>query len=150
MERKGEKDEIEIGKYRENGGEKRKKDMRMTYIEHMMIHIWVGYDRIRINEQWWRWDKDKEVLRDKRGNRKEVISGERGKREERDKLKGGEGRMEGWKMVFWNVAELGNKDEDFWKGLGQWDVLMLSETWVEEFSFPSKVDEGEREVTKGI
>lgn len=35
-------------------------------------------------------------------------------------------------MVFWNVAGLGNKDGDFWKGLKEWDVLVLSETWVDE------------------
>lgn len=43
-------------------------------------------------------------------------------------------------MVFWNVARLGNKNEYFWKGLGKWDVLSLSETWVEEKGW-SKVRE---------
>lgn len=30
------------------------------------------------------------------------------------------------------MAGLGNKDGDFWEGLREWDVLVLSETWVEE------------------
>lgn len=65
------------------------------------------------------------------------IEGEsaQGKREEGkrgNEIEGGEKREEGWKVVFWNVAGLGNKDGDFWKGLREWDVLVLSETWVNE------------------
>lgn len=36
------------------------------------------------------------------------------------------------KIAFWNVAGLRNKDEDFWKGLIGWDVVVMMETWVEE------------------
>ena len=36
------------------------------------------------------------------------------------------------KIAFWKVAGLRNKDEDFWKGLEEWDIMVLSETWVEE------------------
>lgn len=43
-----------------------------------------------------------------------------------------EEREEGWKMMFWNVAGMWNKDKEFWKGLGYWDVLVLSETLIEE------------------
>jgi len=35
-------------------------------------------------------------------------------------------------VAFWNVAGLRNKDRDFWKGLENWDVIVLSETWVDE------------------
>lgn len=53
---------------------------------------------------------------------------------------GWEGRVEGerkkeeriYKIVFWNVAILRNKDVDFWKGLKEWDILLLSETWVDQ------------------
>jgi hypothetical protein len=41
---------------------------------------WLGYGRIRIDEQWWKWeDGEKEVLRDGRGNirRREPEEGER-------------------------------------------------------------------------
>lgn len=38
--------------------------------------------------------------------------------------------MEGWKVAFWNVAGLGSKDKDFWEGMKEWDVLVMSETWV--------------------
>jgi len=41
-------------------------------------------------------------------------------------------REVGWRMMFWNIAGLGNKDRDFWKELENWDVIILSETWVEE------------------
>lgn len=33
-------------------------------------------------------------------------------------------------MAFWNVTDLVNNDE-FWEGFKDWDVMMLSETWVE-------------------
>jgi len=39
---------------------------------------------------------------------------------------------EGWKVMFWNVAGLKKKDKDFWIGLKEWEVICLSETWVEE------------------
>lgn len=31
-----------------------------------------------------------------------------------------------------NVAGLGGKDRGFWKELEEWDVIVMSETWVEE------------------
>jgi len=40
-----------------------------------------------------------------------------------------------WKVMFWNVAGLRNKDVEFWKGLKNWDVIVFSETWVEEKSW---------------
>jgi len=65
--------------------------------------------------------------------------GEREKREGRIKVEerereGKEGKKFGdkWKIVFWNVAGLYNKDENFWKKLGDWEVVVLSETWIEE------------------
>lgn len=33
--------------------------------------------------------------------------------------------------MFWNVAGLEKKDEDFWKGLKGWNVVVLVETWVD-------------------
>ena len=36
------------------------------------------------------------------------------------------------RVAFWNVAGLKRKDEGFWRGLEEWDVMVLSETWVEE------------------
>ena len=58
------------------------------------------------------------------------------------KRKRGEGwrgkRIEGcaevgrYKVAFWNVAGVKNKDGGFWKGLEEWDILVLCETWVEE------------------
>lgn len=34
--------------------------------------------------------------------------------------------------MFWNVAGLGNKDWIFWRELEDWEVMVLSETWMEE------------------
>lgn len=33
-------------------------------------------------------------------------------------------------MSFWCVAKVRNKKEGFWRVLGKWIVVMLSETWV--------------------
>lgn len=30
------------------------------------------------------------------------------------------------------MAGLGNKDKDFWKGLKEWDIMVLIETWMDE------------------
>lgn len=46
----------------------------------------------------------------------------------RDEMKR-EKEVRDWKMVFWNVADMTNKDEDFWEGLKR-DVITLEETWV--------------------
>lgn len=51
---------------------------------------------------------------------------------ERKRGKEKEKGSEAWKIAFWNVAGLGNKDKEFWKGLKEWDVMVLLETWVEE------------------
>ena len=60
-------------------------------------------------------------------------------RETKDKGKGGEkgkrgrgGEASGYKVAFWNVAGLRSKDGEFWKGLEEWDVVVMSETWMEE------------------
>jgi len=49
----------------------------------------------------------------------------RGREEEK---KEGEVKTERLKKIaFWNVAGLGNKDREFWKGLKEWDVVVLEE-----------------------
>lgn len=48
--------------------------------------------------------------------------GERG-REEQEEI---------WKVAFWNVAGVGNKDREFWQRIKRWDVIVMSETWLEE------------------
>ncbi|XP_011861568.1 PREDICTED: coiled-coil domain-containing protein 70-like [Vollenhovia emeryi] len=44
--------------------------------------VWIRYGRVRIDNIWWRWDEDEEVLRDGNGNVKELkkrtIGGEEG------------------------------------------------------------------------
>lgn len=59
---------------------------------------------------------------------------ERKKREEAEKgRKGAKGeKEEEWKVAFWNVAGLRGKDEKFWRELSDWEVVVLSETWVDE------------------
>lgn len=60
-------------------------------------------------------DKDKEVRsRKKAGGSNENKGGKRG-----------------WRIGFWNVAGLRNKDKEFWNGLRRWEVMVMVETWVE-------------------
>jgi len=35
------------------------------------------------------------------------------------------------RIGFWNVTGLRNKDEEFWKGLKRWDVIVMVETWID-------------------
>lgn len=39
-------------------------------------------------------------------------------------------KRKGYKIGFWNVASLENKDREFWEGLKEWDVIFLIETWI--------------------
>jgi len=41
--------------------------------------ICIGYGKIRIGEQWWRWDERKQVLRDGKGNVRRLGQGEGGR-----------------------------------------------------------------------
>ena len=34
----------------------------------------------------------------------------------------------GWRIAFWNIARMRNKDRDFWRGIMEWDVIILMET----------------------
>lgn len=45
---------------------------------------------------------------------------------------GEETGRDNWKVAFWNIAGLVNKDGEFWKRLKEWEVMVLIETWVEE------------------
>jgi len=49
-------------------------------------------------------------------------------RKEEGATGGGEGD---WRIGFWNVAGLRNKDEEFWKGLSRSDVIVMEETWLD-------------------
>ncbi|KYM96706.1 hypothetical protein ALC62_12627, partial [Cyphomyrmex costatus] len=74
----------------------------------------VAYGRIWIDGRWRRWNEDGERLEG---------AGRHGE--------GGED----WKIVFWNVAGMIGKDEEFWEGLKEWDIIGLVETWVEQKSW---------------
>ena len=41
-------------------------------------------------------------------------------------------KAKSWRIAFWNVAGVANKEEEFWKGIGEWEVIVLLETWIEE------------------
>lgn len=59
--------------------------------------------------------RPKEEKKRKKTSRKED------KQDERKKLR----------IIFWNVARLGNKDEDFWRYIKKFDIINLAETWTE-------------------
>lgn len=60
-------------------------------------------------------------------------------------------------MAFWNVAIMRRKGGDFWKGLEEWDVMIVSETWLEEREWewvekklPRGYEKKERMMTKKV
>lgn len=46
--------------------------------------VWIIYGRIRINEKWWKWDENEEVLKDMKEDRKREVQGEEEEEEERE------------------------------------------------------------------
>ncbi|EZA51889.1 hypothetical protein X777_09582 [Ooceraea biroi] len=100
----------------------------------------------------WRWDEWEEIFKNEEGRRKNrERERERGRTRGKEGGEGvlqehGEGRRiareyrkkkngERWgegKIGFWNVAGLAGKDEEFWREIGKWEVIILIETWVEE------------------
>lgn len=36
-----------------------------------------------------------------------------------------------WKLAFWNVAGLQNKDREFWKRIEKWDIVICMEKRVD-------------------
>lgn len=46
-------------------------------------------------------------------------------------MRGREKKRE-YKVVFWNVVGLENKGRDFWKEVKEWDIIIMSETWLEK------------------
>lgn len=67
----------------------------------------------------------------------EGTGGKEGRRGERKGIERGKSREEeeqgeGWRVAFWNVAGVKNKDSDFWRRLRGWEVVVMTETWIEE------------------
>lgn len=69
------------------------------------------------------------MLTDEKGCERKKREKEEWKRGRRGVNRIGKGREEGkdWRILFWNVAGLANKDRKFWEDLGAWDVIVLSE-----------------------
>lgn len=82
--------------------------------------VLVRYGRINIEGRWWKW-----------GEREERLVNGKGKNwmEEGGKDREG-GRI--WKIAFWNVAGIGNKDRDFWQRIREWDIISIMETWLDK------------------
>ncbi|XP_066593188.1 golgin subfamily A member 6-like protein 22 [Prorops nasuta] len=98
--------------------------------------VYMGYMKVWIEGEEWRWREDKGELWNGAGKKWE---GERkGTEKRREGIGGGEGRKEekrkgrGIEIAFWNVAGVGNKEEDFWRKIGKWDIVCMVETWMEE------------------
>lgn len=129
--------------------------------------VWMSYGKTKIEEVWWLWDEKKEVLMGGKGNvREKRIRGkekggvDRGNVDEReDRGREGEESKRGkkgrdkknkvetkWKIGFWNVAGLGNKDKNFWRSLEEWQVIVLMETWIEK----KRVEKNKEEISKRI
>jgi len=64
-----------------------------------------------------------------RGGRGRESRGKEGNEKGDKKERGREGI---WKVAFWNLAGVINKDKEFWEGVESWDVVVLMETWLDE------------------
>ncbi|KMQ86341.1 hypothetical protein RF55_14685, partial [Lasius niger] len=84
------------------------------------------------------YETTREFLEDQEEKRSERLEDEEKKRKKKRKEKrkeekglsrGIRGRV---KIVFWNVAGLKRKDREFWNFIESFDIIGLSETWIEE------------------
>ncbi|TGZ52029.1 hypothetical protein DBV15_12118 [Temnothorax longispinosus] len=77
----------------------------------------------------------------------EVGGNDIGKTEGYEEEEEGNGRVgeETWRMAFWNVAGIKNKDEDFWEGIKEWDVIVMMETWMDEKEWEKEKEKLPRE-----
>ncbi|XP_070526500.1 golgin subfamily A member 6-like protein 24 [Cardiocondyla obscurior] len=99
----------------------------------------IGYKKLWVEKDFLVWDDLKEKLRLYEGGEREIRKkkkkvekekkgsnyeeDEERKRRKKDKNTVEDNRI--MKVEFWNVAGLGNKDEDLWKRLEEWDVIFL-------------------------
>lgn len=108
------------------------------------MRVRVGYMKLWLEGKLWVLDEIRDGLKGKREeNRGEsFLVGVTGKREEGEReekragswVKGKEigERERVYKVGFWNVAGLEKKDKEFWERLGEWNVMFLSETWLQK------------------
>ncbi|KYN15976.1 hypothetical protein ALC57_11773 [Trachymyrmex cornetzi] len=96
------KREIMINEYKLRGGK--------VFFEND-LDIKIGYGRVKIRGIWKDW---KEIEREEEKRKKENNNNR-----ERN-------------MIFWNTAGIINKDKEFWKFIGKFEFISLSETWLEE------------------
>lgn len=68
-----------------------------------------------------------------REERKRIGIRDREEGSEREGLqeKRGKKKTEVYKIRFWNVAGLRNKDKEFWMSPKEWDVIVVIETWLD-------------------
>ncbi|XP_067208522.1 golgin subfamily A member 6-like protein 22 [Linepithema humile] len=91
---------------------------------------WKLEERAREEER-----KGKNVWVRRTGGRVEGGGGEHRIEERRERDKKGkreEAEEKEWRIGFWNVAEVRNKDKEFWEGLKNWQVIILVETWMDK------------------
>lgn len=66
---------------------------------------------------------------------REVSKGKITRNEKRNREKENDNRKKvcrGRRMLFWNIAGVVNKDEEFWRYIGKFDFISMCETWMEE------------------
>jgi len=64
----------------------------------------------------------------------EKARGKGGRKKKRGKIEDIERtpEREVWRVAFWNVTKLGNKDREFWEKIKEWDVIIMMETWIDK------------------
>ncbi|KYN09549.1 hypothetical protein ALC57_18336 [Trachymyrmex cornetzi] len=143
------KREIMINKYKLRGGkvffendlnfeERRTQSMINRWVkaqENRRGDIKIGYGRVKIRGIWkdWKEIEREEEKRKKENNNNREREGKRGRvRGEARGKRNVMGNKRGGNMIFWNTAGIINKDKEFWKFIGKFEFISLSETWLEE------------------
>lgn len=84
--------------------------------------------------------------REKKGGGREVRFMDNKERKNVGKQKKREEKV--FKVALWNVAGLLGKDREFWERIKDWDVIVVSETWIDERGW-EKIKEEEVRIPKG-
>ena len=108
---------------------------------------WVGYGKVEIEGQWWKWDEERAMLsRDggtggggkSRGGEGGKIRGKArgeqgGKRGRRNRGGGRRGAGAGWmENMLLERGGTRKKDRGVLESVREWDVVVMMETWIDE------------------
>lgn len=82
----------------------------------------IGYKKISVNGKWFKWNEKENCLSEEKEKRRRQQEKEKEERR-------GDKRV---RICFWNIAGVINKDKEVWEYFSGFEMVGLTETWVEE------------------